>query len=70
MKKQIDNRIKELKEYVDKMRKLIIPINDDIENGILKPSALQKKYIDHIAEQGRSALAEIKRLERLKKNFD
>ena len=70
MKKEIENRIKELKEYVDKQRELIIGINNAIENDGFVPSESQQVTIDYICQQGKFGLKEIERLEGLKKKYE
>ncbi|MBL7694844.1 MAG: hypothetical protein JNK91_08355 [Ferruginibacter sp.] len=69
MKQEIENRINELKEYVDKQRELIIGINNAIENDGFRPSASQQVTIDYICQQGRWGMKEIERLEKLKERF-
>lgn len=66
MKEQIEKRINELKEYIDKQRELITGINDAIENDGFKPTKDQQVIIDYICTQGRTYLGEIERLEKLK----
>lgn len=70
MKQEIENRINELKEYVDKQRELIIGINNAIENDGFIPSESQQLTIDYICQQGKCDLKEIERLEVLKKRFE
>ena len=70
MKQEIENRINELKEYVDKQRELIIGINNAIENDGFIPSESQQLTIDYICQQGKWVLKEIERLEVLKKRFE
>lgn len=70
MKKEIDNRINELKDYIDKQRELIIGINNSIENDGFIPSESQQVTIDYICQQGKSGLKEIERLEGLKKKYE
>ncbi len=69
MKNKIASRIRELKNYVDKQRTLIIGINNAIENDNFRPNLSQQKVIDHICEQGKTTLKEIKRLEKLMNNL-
>lgn len=66
MKQEIDNRINELKEYVDKQREQIIGINDAFENDGFQPSESQQTTIDYICQQGRNNMVEIERLGKLK----
>ncbi len=66
MKEQIENRLNELKVYVDKQRELIIGINDAIENDGFKPSSDQQVIIDYICNEGQTYLKEIERLKKLK----
>jgi hypothetical protein len=70
MTQEIENRINELKEYVDKQRELIIGINNAIENDGFVPSESQQVTIDYICQQGKFRLKEIERLEGLKKNYE
>ncbi len=70
MKQEIENGIKELKEYVDKQRELIIGINNAIEKDVFQPSESQQATINYICQQGRLGLKEIERLEELKKRFE
>lgn len=70
MKQEIEYRINELKEYVDKQRELIIGINNAIENDGFRPSESQQATINYICQQGKSGLKEIERLEGLKKNYE
>lgn len=70
MKKEIENRINELKEYVDKQRELIIGINNAIENDGFVPSESQQVTINYICQQGKLWLKEIERLEGLKKKYE
>jgi uncharacterized coiled-coil protein SlyX len=70
MTQQFENRINELKEYVDKQRELIIGINNDIENDGFCPSESQQVTINYICQQGKGGLKEIERLEELKKKFE
>ena len=70
MKQEIENRINELKEYVDKQRELIIGINNAIKNDGFIPSESQQLTIDYICQQGKWVLKEIERLEVLKKRFE
>lgn len=70
MKQEIENRINELKEYVDKQRELIIGINNAIENDGFVPSESQQVTIDYICQQGKFGLIEIERLEGLKKKHE
>lgn len=70
MKQKIENRINELKEYVDKQRELIIGINNAIENDGFVPSESQQVTIDYICQQGKFGLKEIERLEGLKKKYE
>lgn len=69
MKAEIDNRIIELKELVEKQRLLIIGINNAIENDGFIPSLSQQQKIDYICEHGKNALKEIKKLDVLKSKF-
>lgn len=69
MTQEIENRINELKEYVDKQRELIIGINNAIENDGFVPSESQQVTIDYICQQGKNGLKEIERLEGLKMKF-
>lgn len=69
MKQEIDNRVTELKEYVDKQRELVIGINNAIEKDGFKPSQAQYATIDYICQQGRYGIKEIERLEELKGRF-
>jgi len=69
MKQEIENRINELKKYVDKQCELIIGINDAIEKDGFKPSQAQYATIDYICQQGRHSIKEIERLEELKSLF-
>ena len=70
MIEEIDQRIEEVKEHIDKYRELIIGINDAIENDDFQPSASQQVTIDYICQQGKSGWEEIERLEELKKQFE
>lgn len=70
MKQEIDNRINELKEYVDKQRELFIGNNNAIENDGFVPSEPQQATINYICHQGKWGLKEIERLEELKKRFE
>ncbi|WP_332027533.1 hypothetical protein [Kaistella sp.] len=70
MTQEIENRINELKEYVDKQRELIIGINNAIENDGFRPSESQQATINYICQQGKWGLKEIERLEELKKRFE
>ena len=70
MKQEIENRINELKEYVDKQRELIIGINNAIENDGFVPSESQQVTIDYICQQGKFGLKEIERLEGLKRSMN
>jgi uncharacterized coiled-coil protein SlyX len=70
MKQEIENRINDLKEYVDKQCKLIIGINNAIENDGFVPSESQQVTIDYICQQGKWGLKEIERLEELKNRFE
>ena len=70
MTQEIENKINELKEYVDKQRELIIGINNAIENDGFRPSKSQQATINYICQQGKSGLKEIERLEGLKKNYE
>ncbi len=70
MTKEIDNRIKELNEYLDKQRELIVGLNNTIENEGFVPSELQQVTIDYICQQGKFGLKEIERLEGLKKKYE
>ncbi|MBK8448733.1 MAG: hypothetical protein IPL42_01380 [Saprospiraceae bacterium] len=70
MKQEIENRINELKEYVDKQRELIIGINNAIENDGFVPSESQQVTIEHICQHGKFGLKEIERLEGLKKKYE
>ena len=65
-KEKIEKRIEKLKTNVDKQRKLIIDINKEIENENFLPNKYQQSLIDHICNQGKQSLKEIKRLEKLK----
>ncbi|MDP2237475.1 MAG: hypothetical protein Q8J88_13670 [Bacteroidales bacterium] len=67
---EIENRINELKEYVDKQRELIIGINNAIENKGFVPSESQQVTIDYICQQGKFGLKEIQRLEGLKRKYE
>ena len=62
---KIENRIEELKTYVDSQRELIIGINDAIENDGFIPSKSQQVTIDYICQQGIKSLKEIERLNQL-----
>ena len=53
MTQEIENRINELKEYVDKQRELIIGINNAIENDGFRPSKSQQATINYICQQGK-----------------
>ena len=66
MTEQIENRINELKVYVDKQRDLIKGINDAIEKDGFKPTQSQQVTIDYICNQGQTYLLEIERLKKLK----
>lgn len=70
MTQEIENRINELKEYVDKQRELIIGINKAIESDGFCPSDGQWAAISYICEQGKRGLQELERLEELKKRFE
>lgn len=70
MTQEIDNRITELKEYVEKQRELIIGINNAIENDGFIPSESQQVTIDYICQQGQLGLKEIDRLKKLKNGFN
>ncbi|MEO6316767.1 MAG: hypothetical protein ABIU63_15150 [Chitinophagaceae bacterium] len=70
MTQEIENRIDELKEYVDKQRELIIGINNAIENDGFVPSESQQVTINYICQQGKFGLKEIERLEGLKKKYE
>lgn len=69
MKKQVEERIDELNEQVEKYQEIIKVINDEIENGDLVPSPNQKTTIDYFCSQGRKFLGEIERLEKLMENI-
>jgi hypothetical protein len=69
MSEEIKDRIEELKKYVDNLRTIITGVNKDIENGTLVPDELQKTLIVHTASQGRKALADIEKLEKLKNSL-
>jgi uncharacterized coiled-coil protein SlyX len=69
MKQEIENRINELKEYVDKQRDLVIGINSAIEVEGFVPVESQQITIDYICQQGKWGLKEIVRLEELNKRF-
>lgn len=60
MKQEIENRINELKEYVNKQRELIIGINNVIENDGFVPSQSQQVTIDYICQQGKFGLKKLK----------
>ena len=70
MIQEIDNRINELKEYVEKQRELIVGLNNAIENDGFIPSESQQVTIDYICQQGQLGLKEIERLNKLKKQFE
>ncbi len=70
MTQEIENRINELKEYVDKQRELIIGINNAIEIDGFRPSLSQQATINYICQQGKWGLMEIERLDELKKRFE
>ena len=69
MIEEINDRIIELKSYVDKQRELIIGINSAIEDDGFIPSDSQQTMIDYICQQGKWALKEIEKLDELKKRF-
>jgi len=66
MTQKIENKINELKEYVDKQRELIIGINSAIEKEGFSPSESQQATINYICQQGKWGLKEIEKLENLK----
>ncbi len=70
MTQEIENRINELKEYVDKQRELIVGINNAIEKEGFRPSESQKATINYICQQGKRGLKEIERIDELKKRFE
>lgn len=70
MTKEIDNRITELKEYVEKQRELIIGINNAIENDGFVPSKSQQVTIDYICKQGQEGLKEIERLKKFNRGVN
>ena len=70
MTQEIENRIIELKEYVDKQRELIIGINNAIEIDGFRPSESQQETINYICQQGKFGLKEIERLEGLKMKYE
>lgn len=70
MTQEIEKRINELKEYVDKQRELIIGINKAIENEGLLPSESQQATIDYICQQGKCGLKEIEKLEKFKRDLN
>lgn len=70
MAHEIDKRINELKQYVEKQSELILLLNHEIENNGFRPSDIQQTEIDYICEQGKQSLKEMERLEELKKQFE
>lgn len=70
MTQEIENRINELKEYVDKQRELIIGINNAIENDGFRPSESQQITINYICQQGKWSLKEIERFENLSRHLN
>lgn len=69
MEANINNRLEQLRERVTQHREMIVAINDEIEHNGFKPDASQQLTIDYICQEGRRAIAEIDRLERLKQNI-
>jgi hypothetical protein len=70
MTQKIENRINELKVYVDKQREVINGINNAIENDGFRPSQSQQVTINYICQQGKWGLKEIERLEEHKNRFE
>jgi len=68
MTQEIEIRINELKEYVDKQRDLIIGINTTIEKDGFRPSESQQVTINYICQQGKNGLKEIGGWKSLKEN--
>ncbi len=64
----IEERIQQLKRNVDTQGELIIAINHSIENENFSPNEYQQSLIDYICNKGKQCIAEIKRLENLKKS--
>ncbi|WP_111682811.1 hypothetical protein [Winogradskyella tangerina] len=59
MRKLINERIKELEEYVNNLRVVIVTMNKKVlENGYI-PNEQQKAQIEHYAKQGKKALQDI-----------
>jgi hypothetical protein len=69
MSEEIIDRIEELNNYVENLRTIVKAVNKDIEEGTLIPNKHQQALIDHTASQGRKALADIEKLEKLKNSL-